>query len=130
MRADLDVLSRRVEAAREILTSCELCPRRCRVDRLRGELGFCRVGRDPMVSSYGSHFGEEPPLGGTRKLVRFVAEHISRDTYINIMAQYRPCFKAHGCPPLDRRVRYQEVEEARELARKSGLHRGFDDPFS
>jgi putative pyruvate formate lyase activating enzyme len=59
-------LVKRVEAAREILADCTLCPWHCRVDRLAGEKGVCRVGALPMVSSYGPHFGEERPLVGRR----------------------------------------------------------------
>jgi putative pyruvate formate lyase activating enzyme len=47
-----------------MLASCSLCPRRCGVNRLTGELGVCRVGCDAVVSSYGPHFGEERPLVG------------------------------------------------------------------
>jgi len=36
----------------------------CGVDRTRGETGFCRTGYYPVVSGYGPHFGEEPPLVG------------------------------------------------------------------
>ncbi len=50
--------------ARDVLKSCTLCPRRCGVDRLAGELGQCRTGVLPFVSSYGAHFGEEAPLVG------------------------------------------------------------------
>jgi len=57
-------LSRRVEAARDMLSPCRVCPRECGVDRLAGEVGYCRSGRLPEVSSYGPHFGEEPPLVG------------------------------------------------------------------
>ncbi len=48
------------------LQSCDLCPRRCGVDRLAGELGFCRAGADVEVFRYGPHHGEEPPISGTR----------------------------------------------------------------
>jgi putative pyruvate formate lyase activating enzyme len=298
MRIDHEELARRVRDARRILSACELCPRRCGANRLSGETGFCRVGHDPMISSYGPHFGEEPPLvgshgsgtifftgcnlgctycqnfdishlmrgeivsvkdlagmmlslqatgchninlvtpthqvpqilealliarenglvlpivyncggyeslrvlalldgivdiympdakymdtgpakklsgvgdypavvkdallemhrqvgdfrmtpegiamgglllrhlvlperlAGTAELVQFVARHISPDTYINIMSQYRPCYKAAGVPSLDRRVLSREVDEAREMARREGLHRGFDEPFT
>ncbi|MCM2358737.1 MAG: radical SAM protein [Geobacteraceae bacterium] len=58
-------LARRIEAARQILADCTLCPWHCHVDRLAGEKGVCRVGALPMVSSYGPHFGEERPLVGT-----------------------------------------------------------------
>lgn len=46
------------------LKSCELCPRDCKVDRLEGEIGFCKTGRFAVVSSYNLHFGEEPLLVG------------------------------------------------------------------
>jgi putative pyruvate formate lyase activating enzyme len=46
------------------LNRCTLCPRLCRVNRLAGETGFCRTGRDAVVASYGPHFGEEKPLVG------------------------------------------------------------------
>lgn len=57
-------LEQRIEKAYQILKGCSLCPRRCGVDRLSGERGFCKVGELPMVSSFGPHFGEEPPLVG------------------------------------------------------------------
>ena len=57
-------LDERIELLFKILESCELCPRRCGVNRLRGERGVCRSGKELMVSSYGPHFGEEPPLVG------------------------------------------------------------------
>ncbi len=50
----------------KILESCELCPRKCRVNRLRGERGFCRSGNELVISNYGPHFGEEPELVGSR----------------------------------------------------------------
>jgi len=57
-------LEKRVEQARAILDTCELCPRRCRVDRLQGETGTCRTASEAVVSSHGPHFGEEAPLVG------------------------------------------------------------------
>ena len=48
------------------LNSCECCPRRCRVNRLAGETGFCRIGADIQLSHAGLHLGEEPPISGTR----------------------------------------------------------------
>lgn len=47
------------------LESCTLCPRKCKVNRLSNELGLCRIGKQPKVSSYAPHFGEEKPLVGT-----------------------------------------------------------------
>jgi len=59
-------LHARVEAARELLGKCRVCPRHCAANRVEGETGVCRVGADPVVSSYGPHFGEESPLVGRR----------------------------------------------------------------
>jgi len=61
-------------------------------------------------------------LAGTAEVVRFLAE-LSEDTYVNIMAQYRPCYRAHEYPPLARRPTRTELEEALQLARAAGLHR-------
>jgi putative pyruvate formate lyase activating enzyme len=51
-------------ALREIVRSCTLCPRNCRVDRAAGQLGACRTPLMPVVASAGPHFGEEPCLVG------------------------------------------------------------------
>jgi len=57
-------LAARADALRELMRSCRLCPRACGVNRLAGEMGACRTGAEPVVSSYGPHFGEERPLVG------------------------------------------------------------------
>ncbi|MGE5173360.1 MAG: radical SAM protein [Betaproteobacteria bacterium] len=62
-------------------------------------------------------------IAGTREVVRFIAEEISKNTYVNIMDQYYPCFKAFEHPPLDRRITREEFREAIELARDAGLKR-------
>lgn len=57
-------LQRRIPLLRDLLKECRLCPRRCGVNRLEGELGYCQAGSELMVSSAFPHFGEEPPLVG------------------------------------------------------------------
>lgn len=57
-------LERRAQRALRLLGKCQICPRRCQTNRLAGELGKCRTGRMAAISSYGPHFGEEPPLVG------------------------------------------------------------------
>ena len=57
-------LARRAAAAHARLAACDMCPRRCGVNRLAGELGVCRTGAQAVVASYGPHFGEEDPLVG------------------------------------------------------------------
>lgn len=53
-----------INTTRKILGSCELCPRMCKVDRLKEEKGFCGIGSRAVVSSVTPHFGEEPVLVG------------------------------------------------------------------
>ncbi|MCP1662298.1 MAG: radical SAM protein [Methanocalculus sp. MSAO_Arc1] len=59
-------LKSRAEAAESILDDCTLCPRNCHVNRNEEELGFCKTGKDPVISSYSPHFGEEAPLVGRK----------------------------------------------------------------
>ena len=58
-------LKQKAAKARNLLQSCRLCPRKCGVDRLAGETGFCNTAKFAWVSSYSPHFGEEEPLVGT-----------------------------------------------------------------
>ncbi|PYS32504.1 MAG: radical SAM protein [Acidobacteria bacterium] len=59
-------LTERVKALEALLERCTVCPRDCLNNRLRNEIAACYSGRLPIVSSYTPHFGEEPPLVGTR----------------------------------------------------------------
>jgi len=62
-------------------------------------------------------------LAGTTEIARFLAEEVSRDTYINVMDQYRPCYRANEYPALDRRITQAEYEEAVAAVRAVGLWR-------
>lgn len=57
-------LSRRVKKLKSIHENCHLCPRDCRVDRTKGQLGRCQASDRVKVSSAYPHFGEESPLVG------------------------------------------------------------------
>ena len=48
------------------MSFCNICPRNCRVDRDKNEYGFCRVGRDAVVSHVCKHFYEEPIISGIK----------------------------------------------------------------
>jgi putative pyruvate formate lyase activating enzyme len=58
-------LHKRISTLTDLLQECRICPRRCEVNRLQGELGFCRAGDELMLSSAFAHFGEEAPLVGS-----------------------------------------------------------------
>ena len=59
-------LERRAERLEARLSSCDICPRECSVNRMEGELGFCHSAGLPIVSAVCAHHGEEPVISGSR----------------------------------------------------------------
>lgn len=62
-------------------------------------------------------------ISGTEGAVRFISEEISVNTYMNIMDQYHPCYRADEYPPLNRRITRREYSEAVQAAAKAGIKR-------
>jgi putative pyruvate formate lyase activating enzyme len=62
-------------------------------------------------------------LARSEKVLAFLAEEVSLGTYVNVMCQYRPCYRAADCPPLGRPVAGEEHSRALALAAGYGLHR-------
>lgn len=62
-------------------------------------------------------------LAGTDRVLRFLAEEISTDTYLNLMDQYHPCYRAQETPPLDRPLRRDEYQAALDMAAAERLLR-------
>jgi len=61
-------------------------------------------------------------LAGSVKIINFLAEQISPKTVINVMEQYRPCYKAFSHPQINRRPTLQEIESVRQYAIEKGLN--------
>ena len=49
-----------------LLEKCELCPRGCKAERLKGKKGYCGIADEILIAHYGPHHGEEPPISGTK----------------------------------------------------------------
>lgn len=62
-------------------------------------------------------------LAGTREIVNFIANEISKNTYVNIMAQYRPLGLAYRFEEIARPITEEEYLEALLWAKKAGLKR-------
>jgi putative pyruvate formate lyase activating enzyme len=60
-------------------------------------------------------------VSGTREVIEWIAENLPKDTYLNIMSQYRPMYKAFEYPEISRRISRQEYNEAINWAKKAGL---------
>ena len=60
-------------------------------------------------------------VGGTKEIIQWIAENLPKDTYLNIMSQYTPTYKAFDYPEISRRVTRDEYREAVTWAREAGL---------
>ena len=67
-------LSERSETLEAMLSDCDICPKDCKVNRLKNEIAACYSGREPVVSSYCIHHGEEPGLSGAEEFSNHKAE--------------------------------------------------------
>ena len=62
-------------------------------------------------------------LAGTREIMRFIAQHISSGSYVNIMSQYRPCGRAAEVKGLNSHLAAKEYKMAVQAAKEEGINR-------
>jgi putative pyruvate formate lyase activating enzyme len=108
-------LAERVERAYMLLESCTLCPRRCRINRLKDERGVCRTGLLPVISSYGPHFGEEPPLVGHNGSGTIFV------TYCNLACQFCQNYDISQCGKGEE-VSCEKLAEMMTCLQEQGCH--------
>jgi putative pyruvate formate lyase activating enzyme len=60
-------------------------------------------------------------VSGSEKVMEWIAGNLSEDTYVNIMAQYTPMFKAYDYPEISRRITSEEYDKVVKRAQKVGL---------
>jgi putative pyruvate formate lyase activating enzyme len=98
---------------------------RATVREMHRQLGDLRIN-STGIAEHGllvRHLVLPNGLAGTAEIVRFLASQVSDNTYLNIMAQYRPQYLAHNVPEISRPLKESEFREAISLARKYGLKR-------
>lgn len=88
------------------------------------QVGDLKVGENGVASRglLVRHLVLPNKQAGSFKIMDFLAEEISPSTTINVMEQYRPCFKATSHPEIDRRPSQEEVTEVRQYAIEKGLN--------
>jgi len=126
----------------KLLSSCELCPHRCKVNRLKGKLGFCSAGAKAKVFSYQAHFGEEPVISGkhgsgtiffshcTGRCIycqnwRFSQNGEGKEVSVEKLAQIMMELQTQGCHNINlvTPTHYlAQIIEALEIAVESGLN--------
>ena len=60
-------------------------------------------------------------VGGTKKVIEWIAKNLPKDTYLNIMSQYRPMYKASEYPEISRAITSKEYNDAVTWAKEAGL---------
>ncbi len=60
-------------------------------------------------------------VSGAREVIDWIAENLPKDTYVNLMSQYRPMYKAFDYPEIARRLTRTEYIEVVEYAKQAGL---------
>jgi putative pyruvate formate lyase activating enzyme len=64
-------------------------------------------------------------LAGTESIMKFLAEEISRDVHISLMAQYFPAHKCAERPEINRRITEKEYDDAYDIKMRYGLKNGW-----
>ncbi len=87
------------------------------------QVGVARPGANGMITRglMIRHLVMPHNVSGTDKVVHWIANHLSRDTYINLMSQYRPMYKAAEYHEISRPLQRKEYEKAVISARNAGL---------
>lgn len=93
---------------------------------------YRQVG-DLKINSYGiaerglliRHLVMPNGVASTEEVLKFIAQEISIHSYVNIMNQYRPEYRANEYPEINRRITHKEYIEAIQIAKRLNLYRGF-----
>jgi len=98
---------------------------RAAVREMHAQVGDLRLNADGIAERglLVRHLVLPDGVSGTQQVMEFLAREISPDTYVNIMEQYRPAYRAGEFPELNRGVIEEEYQAALQSAREAGLHR-------
>lgn len=87
------------------------------------QVGVAKPDRDGLVRRglMIRHLVMPSGVSGTREVIGWIAAQLPKDTYVNLMSQYRPAFRAGRYPAIARRLTRTEYEDAVRWAREAGL---------
>jgi putative pyruvate formate lyase activating enzyme len=98
----------------------------CRiVKEMHRQVGALELGSDGLARRgvLVRHLVMPGLLEETGEIFRFLSQEVSPDTYVNVMGQYRPEYKAQKYSEINRKPSFEEMQRARELFFESGLQR-------
>jgi putative pyruvate formate lyase activating enzyme len=98
---------------------------RAAVTEMHRQVGDLALDRNGLASSglLVRHLVLPDGLAGTAEIMDFIANRISPHTYVNVMAQYRPCGKAAKTEALNRSITDEEYQNALKAAADAGIKR-------
>ena len=94
---------------------------------MQRQVGVANINSDEIIESgvIIRHLVLPNNLSGTQEIMHFIAQELGLDTYISLMSQYFPCFKAQEFPELSRRLSPREYQKAIDIMYSCGLHNGW-----
>jgi len=97
------------------------------VKEMHRQVGIAKIDNAGIIRSglVIRHLVLPKNISGTEKIMKFIAEEVSPDTYISLMSQYLPYHKASEFKDISRRLLMKEYEEAREIMHEYGLSNGW-----
>ena len=97
------------------------------VKQMHKQVGTAKINKQGLIEKgiIIRHLVLPGNISGTEKIMRFIAEQISPQTYVSLMSQYLPCYKANNYPELHRRISEEEYARAKNLMLKFGLSNGW-----
>jgi putative pyruvate formate lyase activating enzyme len=90
---------------------------------MQRQVGVAKPARDGLIyrGLMIRHLVMPNRVAGTKHVMEWIGKNLPKDTYVNIMSQYTPVYKASSFPEIDRRITQSEYAEAIEAAKKAGL---------
>jgi putative pyruvate formate lyase activating enzyme len=87
------------------------------------QVGTARPGKDGLIyrGLMIRHLVMPNHVSGTREVIDWISKNLPKDTYLNLMSQYRPTYKAFDYPDIARRITREEYQEAVKWAGEAGL---------
>ena len=87
------------------------------------QVGVAKLGSDGLIRRglMIRHLVMPNNVGGTKEIVEWIADKLGKDTYLNIMSQYQPFYKAKDHPDISRRITVKEYALAVKWAKDAGL---------
>lgn len=87
------------------------------------QVGVAKPGNDGLMHRglMIRHLVMPNKVGGSREVISWIAGNLSKDSYVNIMSQYRPLYKAMDYPRINRRISREEYAGVVDWARQNGM---------